>query len=241
MQRLMYWIMGVALSACALAFGAGSAMAQLVNAAGTPLRDNLTTPPTGGGFGEDALLQNTTAPIRLTEGSSPATGVNQSPQFDAFLGLKLDNNPAKPADATGYVTFADFQNATTTLVSGSPTSSPVYSGTYSPNTTPTESPWPITITTGGSVTVNNVALYLSALGIEVTGTITGTYEQPGANCPAGGVKLDTSQPGLDIAGAGVDDGSGGNSFLCVVSANNDVFPTDPTGPGPLTGSITNDP
>jgi hypothetical protein len=71
------------------------------------------------------------------------------------------------------------------------------------------------------------------------------YEQPGANCAGGGVKLDLTQPLLTINGAGpppeagFSNGAAGNAFLCFVSANNYVYPTVGKELGPLTGEIKN--
>lgn len=225
--------------ACVALVGVGNALAvqQLTASGGAEtgaLRDNLVTPPSNGQYGADALLNNTTNPIRF---SLSGTGVNSSPQYDAFLGLKLNSNPtaANCSVAGGYVEFADFQN-----------SSP--SDTFADTLI---DPWRVSInsdscsTDPDQVTVSGVGLYFPEIPLEVTGTVTGTYEEPGVNCPAGGIKLDVDQPGIlvdgsAVAGTQIDDGTAGaNAYLCLVSANNYVYPTSPAGLGSLTGAVTN--
>jgi hypothetical protein len=204
------------------------------------LRDDLATPPTNGQYGTNALLQNTKATLALTSGG---VVVNKNPRWESFVGLALHSNPVTSTttcvSAGGYVEFADFQNATNTV----PESSPVYANTLL-------DPWRVLINSASApgcaaaaqrvVTIRNVELWFPKLlgGLEVTGTITGKYAQPGANCSAGGVELDLAQGGLVPAGSGISDGAGGNAFLCFVSANNYVFPTTPTGEGVIKGTIT---
>lgn len=226
---------------CTLAVGASSAMAlQLETGGAVSLRDNLLTPPSNGQYGADLLANNTAGPLALTTAPTE-TVANKNPQFDAFVGLKLNSNPAATTTsvAVGYVEFADFQNAT---AGTGATASPVYADTL-------VNPWRVEVNGAKNaapnvVTISGVGLYFPVLADEARGTLAGLYEQPGANCAAGGVKLNLKQPGLLVNGAnveaGVDNGTAGkNAFLCFVSSNNYVFPTTPTGLGALTGSVKN--
>jgi hypothetical protein len=243
---------------CMLSLGAGSAMAvNVLTAAGGvetgTLRDDLnvtsgTNPPTNGQFGTTVLAQNTKGPVALTTGS-PATVVNKSPEFDDFVGLQLHSNPATSTTvcnaAGGYVEFADFENST--LQSGT-TNSPTYVNTlldpFRVLINSASSPC-TAVGTGGEkeqrlVTIRNVEFYLPVAGVEVFGTLTGKYVQPGtgSKCPAGGVELALSQPGLVPANSGLDNGTVGEpAFLCFVSANNYVYPTTGKELGPTTGEV----
>lgn len=235
-----------------LAVSASNALAvqQLTASGGAEtgaLRDSLTSPaaPSSDRYGTDALLENTVGALALTINPSGTTVQAQvSPQYDAYLGLKLDNNPtaANCSVADGNVEFADFQDSTSPgILSGA--ESPTYANTL-------DSEWRVEInsnmctTNPDKVTTSGAGLWFPTLDSEATGTFTGTYVQSSATCPAGGIELDLSQPAVLINGlnenAGIDDGTAGqNAYLCVISANNYVYPTSPSGPGSLTGVITN--
>lgn len=83
------------------------------------------------------------------------------------------------------------------------------------------------------MTIANVSLLFETFAagspVTATGSFIGKYEQPGANCPAGGVKLEIKQPGITTSPVTekpeLDNGEEGNAFICFVSANNYVFPT----------------
>lgn len=218
----------------------------LCDNAGTALRDDFNAPK---GFGTDMLATNTQATLRLVAlaGETPVFS-NSNPANYAYFGLELLSNPATSTevcnDAEGWVTFADIQNATP---------SPVYAGI-----SPTRfGPWPFTVksdNTGcpeaerGRVTIEDTHLFFSAAEATASGTFVGSYEQPGANCEGGGVKLDVAQPGITVEAGGekfaarVDNGAEvpSNAFICFVSANNSLFPTTAPTWEPLTGAIWKD-
>ena len=211
---------------------------------GAKIRDDIDSTAK---FGADILAVNTKAPLRLR---IKGFFDNQNPTGDAFFGLKVDKNPvagcaAGNEFATGWVEFADIQNA---KKEGNTVASPVYSGTapvVAGGASGGFGPWPFKIrsdtckTEPGVVTIENVNLFFPALGATAAGTITGVYEQPGTNCPGGGVKLNVTQTGLG-AGREIDNGTEGqNAFLCFVSSNNVLFPTTPP-TWTLTGSIWKD-
>jgi len=211
-----------------------------------------------GGFGTSLLAVNTAGPLRLLAKLGTATeDLFEYPAGYAFFGLKLDKNSVtsttKCETATGYVTFVDIQDATTLNEKGDKVSSPAYSGEgpFKP-TLPTGArgglgPWLLKINsdnTGcseaerGKVTISNVSLYFPTLsGLVATGQFVGKYVQPTdgtvAPCPAGGVELAISQPGINLTlgtTPELDNGTTGkNAFICFVSSNNYVFPkTAPT-------------
>jgi len=210
-----------------------------------------------GGFGTSALAVNTAGPLRLLAKLGTVTVANKNPAGYAFFGVKLDKNSVtsttKCETATGYVTFVDIQDATTLNEKGEEVSSPVYSGEgpFSP-TLPTGArgglgPWLLKINsdnTGcseaerGKVTISNVSLYFPTLsGLVATGQFVGQYVQPTggtvAPCPAGGVELAISQPGISLTlgtTPELDNGTTGKkAFICFVSSNNYLFPkTAPT-------------
>jgi len=100
-----------AVAGCLVAFGTGDAMASQLEAAGGievgVLRDDLSvagkTPPSNAQYGADLLLENTNGALALTKGPvAKAVVINESPQFDSFVGLKLHSNPA--ASATSVAT-----------------------------------------------------------------------------------------------------------------------------------------
>jgi len=234
--------------------------------AGEGLRDDLVEPPTFGGFGTDILAVNTQSPLRLCEKSGAGVGcegtVNKNPKADAFFGIKLHVNPKTQAlrceKAEGWVQWADIQNAK----SGANVS-PMFAGT----SVGENGPWDLTIWSDkatpcgvktGVVEIRHFAAYFPALGgapgwevtTPATGAITGKYEQPGANCEAGGVKLEVAQM-LEINGPpaksfAIDNGTAlTNVYLCFVSANDYVYPeigAEKTGPawGALHGTIWKD-
>jgi hypothetical protein len=236
-----------AVAGCLLAFGAGSAMAvNVLTASGGMqaggLRDDLTTPPSNGNYGADLLASNKSG-LQWTQGGASQEPLAQNPQWDVLVGLKLNSNPVVSettcSAAAGYVEFADFQGTT-------------HMGASFPFYADTLTRWRVTInsantkgcTEPGVVTISGVGLYNPVWGSEVTGTIIGVYAQPGpgAPCAAGGVQLNLIQRGLLANGAnvglGFDNGVvGANAFLCFVSSDNYVYPSSPTGPGALTGSI----
>jgi len=214
----------------------------LCNTSNTGLRDDLVEPPEGGSFGADALAVNTQAPLRLCEKFKAAVGceglTNKNPINDAFFGLKLHENPtsANCHTATGWVEWADIQNATAT----GGASSPVFAGT-SPGD---NGAWSLSVrsnrcsTNPGRVSIDRFAIYLPVPNWWVTtpstGEIVGTYVQPGAVCAAGGVELNVEQQ-IEVndvlAARTIDNGTTGTAtkaILCFVSANNYVYPK--TGP-----------
>jgi len=216
----------------------------LCNNSNVGLRDDLVEPPEGGSFGTDALAVNTQGPLRLCEKFKAAVGCegvkNQNPINDAFFGLKLHENPtsANCHTATGWVEWADIQNATST----GGVSSPVFAGT-SPGD---NGAWSLSVrsdkcsTNPGRVSIDRFAIYIPVPGFWVTtpstGEIVGKYIQPSAQCAAGGVELNIEQT-LEIndvsAARTIDNGTTGvgaasNAFICFVSANNYVYPK--TGP-----------
>ncbi len=229
---------------CMLTLGASSAMAQLVAAGGEvtgSLRDDLTTAPSNAQYGADLLATNTKGPLQLTDEGALQTPVNKSPQYYAFVGVKLHSNPtaANCSVTTGYAEFADFQHAT-----HGTTPSPVYSDTLI-------DPWRIDIrshlcaTNPDRVTVYASGLYFPVLGIEVRGNIVGTYQAPIAGCSAGGINLDLEQPGLlangAAVGAGINNGTlNEHAFLCFISSNDYVYPTNAGSLTAITGTIKNE-
>jgi len=252
-----------ALLVAAMALGVGASSASAVpceefvlcsgGAKGPALRDDLVEPPEGGGFGTDGLAVNTQGPLRMCEKFKAGTGCEGAntrlPINDAFFGSKLHENPtsANCHIAYGWVEWADFQNVTFGGVS-----SPVYAGT-SPGD---NGAWSLSLrsdkcaTNPGRMTIGKVAIYLPVPGWWVTtpstGEIVGTYVQPGAVCAAGGVELNVEQQvevNDVLAARTIDNGTTGTAtkaILCVVSANNYVFPK--TGPkwAELQGAIWKD-
>lgn len=230
---------GCACFGCVLASGVSSMAAPQLEAkkGGVvgALRDDLLTPPSNAQYGADILAQNTVNNVTLTIGATEIS----SPQFDVFLGIKLHSNPPTAANctvATGYVTFVDFQSETT-IVKEVVMQTPVYADDLI-------APWRLDIRSAlcaekpNVITISGVGLYFPTLTSEARGAITGKYEQHGANCSAGGVKLDMNQPGLLVNGANVEP-KVNEPFLCFVSANNYVFPKAPVGLGVLEGEIKN--
>ncbi|MEA2200518.1 MAG: hypothetical protein QOI89_1114 [Solirubrobacteraceae bacterium] len=204
------------------------------NVAPQNLRDDVTDAPNG--FGTDALAVNTVGKLRFKASPAGVAILNENPKGYAFFGLKLDKNPvaANGAEATGWVPFVDVQKANP---------SPVFSGDK-PAT-----PWTFKIRSDlstenpGRVLIENISLLFESAGVTAAGTFQGVYEQPGANCPAGGVKLTVLQPLITTAPAStttpeLDNGEAGkNAFICFVSANNYLFPEKEPVWAPLTGKI----
>jgi len=249
-------------AAFALGVGASSAMAAECTkyvlcpstGAAEPLRDDLLEPPEGGSFGMDALAVNTQGKLRLCKEvvAGACAGVNNlNPINDAFFGIKLHEDRLSPvtaeekkkcieaskheAAATGWVEWADIQNATSGGVS-----SPVFAGT-SPGD---NGPWSLSVrsnlceTNPGRVSIDRFAIYLPVPGWWVTtpstGEIVGKYIQPGSTCAGGGVELNIEQSLEinDVSGTrAIDNGvtpTAGKAILCFVSANNYLYPK--TGP-----------
>lgn len=218
----------------------------LCDNAGTALRDDATTPPTGGGYGAAALATNTEGALRLlavVPGTEEVVAANENPANYAYFGVQLERNPATGCAAgeeaaTGSVTFADIQNAAP---------SAVFAG-ISPGGL---GPWSISVrsdkcaTEPGRITVTGVDLLFPGLNnVVATGTFSGTYVQPNAaTCEGGGMELDLKQPGVTVAGvltARIDNGKGQPAFLCFVSGNNYLFPSEAPQWEPLTGAIWKD-
>jgi hypothetical protein len=241
-------------AAFALAPSAASAAActtnVLCNNSNEALRDDAVTPPTGGGYGTSALAVNTAGTLRFCATLLGLKKCNENPTGYAFFGVKLHSNPATSAtkceEATGWVTFVDVQNATT-----SGAKSPVYD-----NTSPgSNGAWPISVksdNTGcplaerGKVTIEKSALYFpELLGVNATGTFTGKWVQPG-ECAggSGGVKLEVKQPGVTLSTGEkpeVDNGpKAENAFICFVSANNYLYPEKAPAWTPLVGNVWKD-
>ena len=235
-------IAACAVLGCMLAVGVSSSMGAAILEAkngiqGGALRDDLTTPPSNAQYGADILVQNTKGILALTVGGVVQ---NKIPINDAFAGLQLHSNPEAKncSTATLYYEFVDLQDANTP----SGVNSPMYADTLI-------APWRVDInsdlcpTNPGKVTISGLGLYFPTLASEVRGTLQGLYEQPGANCAAGGIKFNLAQPLLTINGAGpppelgISNGAGAAAFLCFVSANNYVYPTVPKELGPPTGEI----
>jgi hypothetical protein len=236
-----------------LSLGANSAIASQLEAAGGIetgiVRDDLsvvgTNAPTNAQYGADLLTQNTLGQLALTKGPALTAVVqNIIPQFDSFVGLKLHSNPTATTTsvATGYAVFADFQKSEKGAAGGG--NSPVYPDNVI-------APWRVDINGAKNaapnvVKITGVGLYFPVLGVEVRGNITGTYVNKAAGfCTGGGIRLDILQPGLLLNGAagqelGINNTiANKNAFLCIVSADNYVYPTVPKELGPLTGEINN--
>jgi hypothetical protein len=187
-------------------------------------------------FGTDGLAVNILGKLRFKASPGKVAATNENPKGYAFFGLKLDKNPiaSNCSEATGWVPFVDIQNATP---------SAVFSGDRP------AAPWTFNIrsdlcaTNPGKVTIASVSLLFEAFGVTAAGSFTGVYQEPNAaSCPAGGVKLDIKQPLITTVPASstepeLDNGAGGNAFVCFVSANNYVFPTNEPVWTPLTGQI----
>jgi hypothetical protein len=194
------------------------------------LRENSdhsnTEPIIGTDFPTDTLAVNTKGKLRFTAKIAGVAFRNETPLGYGFVGMKLESNPVSSATecktATGVVPSVD-------MLDSSP--SAVFNGT---------SAWSFAIrsdstacTEPGKVTISNVSLLFETLGagkspIVAAGSIAGVYEQPGVNCPAGGIKLNTSQPGITTKptneGVEVDNGeTGKNAYLCFVAANNYLY------------------
>jgi hypothetical protein len=204
------------------------------NSGAEPLRDDATTPPTGGGYGTSVLAVNTAGNLRYGFKVAGVTARNEIEAGYADFGIKLVENPKSKAGecvvAKGLVTWVDIQKAG---LSGNKKSSPVYDNT--------EKAWPLSVrsdfcaTEPGVVKVEGVGLFLPELEKEVVGgALTGKYVQPTggevAPCPAGGVEFNVKQPlvTLSVGEAGsfeLDNGTVGKpAFLCFVAANNYLFP-----------------
>jgi hypothetical protein len=204
------------------------------------LRDNSTTPPTGGEFGTEALAVNTAGSLRLTAKIAGLAAHNENPKGYAFFGIKLGKNPASANCniAEGSVTFADLQDATT-----GGAESPVF---------PNNVVWPIKVrsdkctTEPGVVTIESVGLFFPNFHeLKATGTFTGKWVQPGA-CPggSGGIELNVKQTGVALSTGTepeIDNGTTGKpAFICFVSAENYLYPTTAPTWTPLTGAIWKD-
>ncbi|MGO8905694.1 MAG: hypothetical protein ACLQMH_08735 [Solirubrobacteraceae bacterium] len=212
------------------------------------LRDDLLEPPEGGSFGTDGLAVNTQGPLRLCKevSAGACAGVNNmNPVNDAFFGIKLHEDRLAPvttkekeeckeaagheAAATGWVEWADIQDATST----GGTASAVYAGT-SPGD---NGAWSLSVrsnlctTNPGRVSIDKFALYLTfpkwVATTPSTGEIVGKYVNPTTPCAGGGVELNIEQTLEinDVSGTrAIDNGSGGKAILCFVSANNYLYP-----------------
>jgi hypothetical protein len=194
--------------------------------------DGAGTSPVSTNFPTEGLAVNSKGVLRLTsklsgieeEGSTIAKGY-------AFFGVKLESDPVSSATeckaATGTIPWVDIQNSSS--LEGS--SSPVFDGISS---------WKLSIqsdngigTCFGQVTISNVSLLFDNeyhLTVAVTGSLSGVYEQPGANCPAGGIKFNTSQSGLsskpEMEDFELNSGEKGrNAYICFVAANNYLYPS----------------
>lgn len=203
------------------------------NIAPQNLRDDVTDAPEG--YGTDLLAVNINGPLRYRFSPGGVAAENSIPKGYVFFGLKLDKNPvaANGVEATGWVPLADIQRASTSAVfSGDKPSTPWLFKVRSDLST--ENP--------GRVLIENTSLLLETVGVTVAGAFQGIYQQPGTICPAGGVKLNIGQPGVVTVPASttepkLDNGAGGNAYICFVSANNYVFPTNEPVWTPLTGEI----
>lgn len=249
MSRKSLSVIAASLALLALGVGAGNALgANALEAAGGietgKLRDELTTPPTGGEYGANLLASNTNGPLVFT--SAPTETVFEKlPQFDAFFGLALASDPEATTSsvAVSHVEFVDLSKSTQSTTTNN---SPIYSSSLT-------SPWRVEIRGAkntehaGAVTISGVGLYFSTLKVELTGTITGEYVQPGvgSKCPVGGIELALKQPSLLANGSnvpelGFNNGTSGKpTFICFVAANNYAYPTASSGFGALTGEIKN--
>lgn len=204
------------------------------NLAPQNLRDDVTDAPNG--YGTDLLAVNTVGKLRFRASPGGVAAANENPKGYAFFGLKLDKNPvaANCSEATGWVPFVDVQDA-------SP--SAVFSGDKP------AAPWLFKVksdlcaTNPGQVLVENTSLLFEAFGVTAGGFFQGVYQEPNAaTCPAGGVKLNVEQPGVVTVPAStttpkLDNGAEGNAYICFVSANNYVFPTNEPVWTPLTGQL----
>jgi hypothetical protein len=193
--------------------------------------DGTETTPVSTNFPTDVLTSNTGGKVRWSITIGGVKFSNSTPAGDAFLGLKLEDDPVSSTKecrvATGVIPWVG-------VLDSSP------SAVFDDNTA-----WTFSIESNstacaaenrGKVTIRDVGLLFETLGtskapIVATGTLTGVYEQPGTNCPAGGIKLNTSQPGITTEPASgtaveLDNGTTGSSaYACFVAANNYLYPT----------------
>jgi hypothetical protein len=193
--------------------------------------DGTETTPISTDFPTDALLSNTKAEVRWSMNIGGVKVRNLTPAGYAFLALKLEGNPVSSAKAcrvaTGTIPWVGVLDSSPSAVFAGNTA-----WTFSIDSNSTA----CAAENRGKVTIHNVGVLFETLGtgkapIVATGTLTGVYEQPGANCPAGGVKLSASQPGITTEPASgsaveVDNGTTGSSaYACFVAANNYLFPS----------------
>jgi hypothetical protein len=221
---------GVGTETCSNPPGVSISESQNLREAG----DGTETTPVSTNFPTDVLATNTDGAVRwsITIGGVPFN--NSSPAGYAFLGLKAEHDAVSSTTecraATGPIPWVGILHSSPSAVFDGNTA-----WTFAIDSDSTA----CAAENRGKVTIRNVGLLFETLGagkapIVATGTLTGVYEQPGANCPAGGVKLNTSQPGITTEpaneGVEVDNGvKGKNAYVCFVSANNYLFPnTAPT-------------
>lgn len=189
--------------------------------------DGLGTNPLSTNFGTDMLAVNTKGPLRFKVGAGAGEAATV-PMGYGFFVFKLFTNPESSKticrQAQGNIPAADIQHASNSAVfNGS-------SGAWTFSIKSDNEGCPLA--EKGKVTIRNVSLLFETLKVGGTpivaaGAIAGAYENPDANCPAGGIKLNISQSGLMIeptfASPEIDNGAGGSAYICFVSANNYLF------------------
>jgi hypothetical protein len=182
------------------------------------------------------LLVNTKSKIRFGATIGGVKDFNESPTGYAFFGMDLMSNPENSTTvcraATGMVPFADIQNGKPSAVFdvGTAWSFSVFSDSEACSK----------LERASKVYIREANLLFEQLGagkapVIASGTFVGKYSQPNSEkCPAGGVELENKQPGVTTEPAStavvVDNGEEGKTaVLCLVSANNYLFPkTAPT-------------
>jgi hypothetical protein len=196
--------------------------------------DGAGTSPLSTNFGTDGLAVNTKGALRYSFKWGGLPIRNSTPTGYGFLGVKLQSNPESSATecraATGTIPWVDIQHSSPSAVFNGSTA-----WTFSIKSTDTGCPE----AESGKVTISNVSLLFETVlegkgegngPMVAAGSIAGVYEQPGANCPAGGIKINTSQPGLTTEPATtaveIDNGTANsNAYICFVAANNYLYPS----------------
>lgn len=193
--------------------------------------DGGETTPTSTNFPTSLLLVNTKGKLRWSSKIAGTTERETIPTNYALIGLTLEGDPESSTTAchaaTGKVRWADLSH-------GEP------SGAFDGSDA-----WAFSLNSSSEacaeherakVRLRGVSLLFETLGagktpLVATGTLAGTWEQPGVECPAGGIQLETKPTGMSTEPASesveVDNGTTGEAaYLCVVSANNYVTPSE---------------
>jgi hypothetical protein len=196
--------------------------------------DGAGTSPVSSGFSTIGLMVNTKTAVRVSTKIAAVELRQTVPLGYGLLGIKLESDPEASETvcraATASIIFGEVLDASPSAVFAGGTGG-----------------WPVTLVSDspgckeaerGKVIVRGVSLLAETLGagkspVLAAGTLRGKYEQPGANCPAGGIKLEVKQTGITTepeseAGTNeVDNGTTGEAaVLCFVAANNYLFPKE---------------